>query len=180
VDGKRRKPPVEHARIELIGLAVHIDETARKMRAHDRIAAFHDPEDQFVDEGILRSAQRREIQPRRGEKVPRIDPSAMWRVEQHRAAQSLRLEDLESGIQLVVKFRHADCRPSAKSVLIALVLYPLPASIVHSGAAIQEFGTFTRYLPGSGLWRAWGFSGPFKTSLERAVSRRFTAPAAIL
>ena len=46
-----RKPPVEHARIELVGLAVDVDIAAREMRAHQRMAAFDHAGDQFVDEG---------------------------------------------------------------------------------------------------------------------------------
>ena len=61
--GERRQPAVEHARIELVGLAIHVDIAARKMRAHQRIAARHHAGDQFVDEGVLRAPQRREIEP---------------------------------------------------------------------------------------------------------------------
>ena len=73
--GERRQPAVEHARIELVGLAVDVDVAAREMRAHQRIAALHHAGDQFVDEGVLRAAQRREVEPRGGQEVARIDAS---------------------------------------------------------------------------------------------------------
>ncbi len=57
--GERGQAAVEHARIELIGLAVDVDIAAREVRPHQRVAACHDAEDQLIDEGILGAPQRR-------------------------------------------------------------------------------------------------------------------------
>src|SRR5271157_1199271 len=43
--GKGRQPALEHARIELIGLAVNVHVAARKMGAHQWIAALNHPAD---------------------------------------------------------------------------------------------------------------------------------------
>ena len=104
--GERGKPPVEHARIELVGLAVDVDIAAREMRPHQRMAARHDAGDQIVDEGILGAAQRRQIEPRGQQEGARIDPPAMRRVEQDRAAAVGRFDRLERGIEFVLDFQH--------------------------------------------------------------------------
>ena len=61
--GERGQAAVEHARVELVGLAVHVDIAAREMRPHQRVAARHHAGDQVVDEAVLRAAQGREIEP---------------------------------------------------------------------------------------------------------------------
>ena len=55
--GEGRQPAFEHARIELVGLAIDVDETAREMRAHHRIAALDHARDQLVDKAVLGAAQ---------------------------------------------------------------------------------------------------------------------------
>ena len=71
--GEGRQAAVEHARIELVGLAVDVDIAAREVRPHHRMAAAQHAEDQLVDEGILRPAQRRHVEPRGGQEFPRVD-----------------------------------------------------------------------------------------------------------
>ena len=71
--GEGGQPPLEHARIELVGLAVDVHVAAREMRAHQRIAALDDAERKLVDEAVLGAPQRRHIEPRRGEEGARID-----------------------------------------------------------------------------------------------------------
>ena len=86
--GEGGQPALEHARIELVGLAVDVDIAAREMRPHQRIAALDHAGDQFVDEAVLGAAQRREIEPRHRQEVARIDRAAVRRIEQHRAVAS--------------------------------------------------------------------------------------------
>ena len=104
--GEGRQAAFEHARIELIGLAVHVHVAAREMRAQQRIAASHRVETEFVDKRILGAAQRRQIQPRRGEEAARIHVAAVRRIEQDRPAPFGRLENLEGRVELVFQFGH--------------------------------------------------------------------------
>ena len=75
--GEGRQPAVEHARVELVGLAVDVDIAAREMRPHHRMAAADHALDQFADEGIFGAAQRHQIEPRSLKEGLRIDPPAM-------------------------------------------------------------------------------------------------------
>ena len=104
--GERGQAAVEHARVELVGLAVDVDIAAREMRLHHRMAARGDAGDQVVDKTVLGAAQRRQIEPRRQQEGARIDPPAMRRVEQDRATALLRLDRLEWGIKFVLDFQH--------------------------------------------------------------------------
>ena len=63
--GEGRQPALEHARVELVGFPVDVDEAAREMGPHQRMAALHDAEQQFVDEAVLRAPQGREVEPHR-------------------------------------------------------------------------------------------------------------------
>ena len=104
--GERRQPALEHARIELVGLAVDVDEAAREMRPHQRIAARHHAEREIVDEAVLGAAQRRQVEPRALQERARIDAAGVRRVEQHRPAPLLGLDDLERRIELVLRLVH--------------------------------------------------------------------------
>ena len=104
--GERRQPAVEHARVELVGLAVDVDIAAREVRPHGREAARRHAFDQFADETVLGAAQRRQIEPRGLQEFGRIDAPAMGRIEQQRAAALRRLDGLERGIEFVLDFRH--------------------------------------------------------------------------
>ncbi len=55
--GERGKSPVEHPRVELVGLAVDVDKAAREMRPHQRIAVLDHAGDQLADEAVLGAAQ---------------------------------------------------------------------------------------------------------------------------
>jgi hypothetical protein len=54
--GKARQPAGEHARIEFVGLAVHVDIGAGEIDPHGRKAAIAQIGDQFVHERILGAA----------------------------------------------------------------------------------------------------------------------------
>jgi hypothetical protein len=75
--GERRQAAIEHARVELVGLAVDVDVAAREVRAHQRIAARHHTGCQLIDETVLRPAQRRQVEPRGDQERPRIDAPGM-------------------------------------------------------------------------------------------------------
>ena len=104
--GKRRQPALEHARIELVGLAVDVDEAAREMRPHQRIAARHHAEREIVDEAVLGAAQGRQVEPGALQERARIDAAGVRRVEQHRSAPCRGLDDLERRIELVLRLGH--------------------------------------------------------------------------
>ena len=76
------------------------------MRPHQRVATPDHAGNQLVDEGVLRTAQGREIEPRRQQELARIDASAVRRVEQERPAALRRLYGLERGIEFVLDFQH--------------------------------------------------------------------------
>ena len=105
--GEGGQAALEHARIELVGLAVDVHVAAREMRPHQRVAALHHAEGELVDEGILGAAQGREIEPGRREESARIDAAAVRRIEHDRPAPLGRLDDLERRIEFVVRFGHA-------------------------------------------------------------------------
>src|SRR5947209_6083804 len=71
--GKGRQPAFEHARIELVRLAVHVDIAAGEVRPHERIAAPHHTDHKLIDEGILGPPQGCDIKPGSGEERARID-----------------------------------------------------------------------------------------------------------
>jgi len=62
--GERGQAAVEHARIELVGLAVDVDIAAREMRPHQRIAALNDAESKLVHKTVLGAAKGRQVEPR--------------------------------------------------------------------------------------------------------------------
>ena len=104
--GEGRQPAVEHARVEFVRLAVDIDIAAREVRPHQRMATPDHAGDQLVDEGVLGTAQGRQIKPRRQQEFARIDAAAMGRVEQDGATAFARLKRLERGIEFVLDFQH--------------------------------------------------------------------------
>ncbi len=75
--GEGREPAVEHARVELVGLAVHVDIAAREMRVHQRIAAPNDAERELVDEAVLGPAQGQPVEPRGHQERARIHAAAV-------------------------------------------------------------------------------------------------------
>ena len=104
--GERGQPALEHARIELVGLAVYVDEAAREMGAHQRVALTHHAGHQLVDEAVLGAAQGSDLEPGHRQEGARIDRSAVGRVEQHRAGAGRRLQDIERRVQLVAAVVH--------------------------------------------------------------------------
>lgn len=97
--GEGRKPPVEHARIELEGLAVHVEEGPREVRAHQRRAEADDAGEEPLDMRVLGAAQRQRVEPRPVEEGLRIDRPGMARVEHEGQPVALRLVDREGGIE---------------------------------------------------------------------------------
>ena len=104
--GEARQAAGEHPRIELIGLAVHVDIGAGEIDPDRRKALFAQVSDQFVHERILGAAQRGEVDPGGVEKFGRIDRAGMGRVEDDRRPPMRRLHDLERGRQLAIKLGH--------------------------------------------------------------------------
>src|SRR5215213_5757512 len=92
---ERRQPAIEHARIELVRLAVYIHVTAWEVGSHQRVPAFHHPGQQIVDERILGAPQGRELKAGGLQEGGRINPSAVRRVEYDRGPAGARLEHLE-------------------------------------------------------------------------------------
>ena len=103
--GERRQPAVEHARVELIGLAVDVDIAAREVRPHQRIAARHHARDQFVDEAVLGAPQASARSSRDALQERRADRSRPLCGELNTTGprQSLRLDDLERRIEFVLR-----------------------------------------------------------------------------
>src|SRR5205814_6962467 len=91
---------------KLIGLAVDVDIATREVGPHQRMAAPDHAENELVDKGILRAAQRRHIEPRGGQKLARIDAAAMGRIEHDRPAPVGGLQDLERRGEFVFAFLH--------------------------------------------------------------------------
>jgi hypothetical protein len=98
--GEGRQPPVEHAGVEFVGLAVHIHHGAGEMHAHQRHAALHHPGEEHVHAGVLGSAEQRQVEPHLVDEVRRIEPAGMGRVEDHRRPRLRRLQRLEGGVDV--------------------------------------------------------------------------------
>jgi len=99
--GEGREPPIEHARIELVGLAIDVEEGARKMRMHDRHAELDGVGEQLVDEGVLRASQRGEIETALREEARRISAAAVRRVADDGPRERGRLHYFEGRIEVV-------------------------------------------------------------------------------
>jgi hypothetical protein len=121
--GKTRQPSREHARIEFVGLAVHVDIRAREIDPHHGKATLAQPADQFVHERILGAAQRSQIDPGRVEEFGRIDRAGVGRIEDDRRPPVGRLHDLEGRRQLAIKLGHRRA-PSLDPLLPAASILP--------------------------------------------------------
>ena len=75
--GKARQILPEHARIELIGLAIHIEIGAREMRMQQRRAEIGGKGEEFVDVAVFRFAQCVGIEAGSGEEILRIGTAAV-------------------------------------------------------------------------------------------------------
>ena len=60
--GERRKPPVEHARVELVGLAIYVEIGPWEVRSHERRAEIDHGREQAVDIGVFRAAERQRVE----------------------------------------------------------------------------------------------------------------------
>ena len=79
--GELGQAAVENLRIEFIGLPVHVEKGAGKERAQQRRAERDAGQEQFIDKGVLRAAQRQRIETGGGEKALRIGRTGMGRTE---------------------------------------------------------------------------------------------------
>src|SRR5665647_2557893 len=152
--GERGQPAVEHARIEFVGLAVHVHEAAREMRAHQRIALANHAGDQGVDEAVLRPAQDGDIELRTDQERARIGRTAVRRIEQHRPPARRRLNNLERRVELVAAVIHGwrQSYEAWDTVTIGRVLNrPIPSIVHASEDNAKSCFWFTRYLPGISL-----------------------------
>src|SRR6185503_294449 len=104
-----------HTRIELVGLAVHVDIGAREIDRHSRKTEFAHTADQLVHEGIFGPAQRGHIDTGRLDEFGRIDRAGMWGIENDRRAPRGRLRDLKRRRQLANWLVHR-WAPSLQSV----------------------------------------------------------------
>jgi hypothetical protein len=104
--GEGGQPALEHARIELVGLTVNVHIAARKVRPHQGVAVRDDAADELIDEGVLGTAQGRDVQAGRAQEGARIDATAVRRIEHRRTAPFARLENLEGRIELVFCLVH--------------------------------------------------------------------------
>jgi hypothetical protein len=80
----------EQNRIELVGLAVHVEIGPREMGIKQRGPKLCDEGEELLDIGILRTPERAWIEPRGGQKRLRIDAATMRRVENEWNFQALR------------------------------------------------------------------------------------------
>ena len=175
--GERRQPPVEHAWIELVGLAVDVHIAAREMRAHEREAPPHHAGEQLVDEGVLGAPQLREVEPGGGQEGRRIDAAAMGRVENDRPLPFGGFQDFERRLKLVAIVAHACFGSLGADVLAAIRTRPYPIYNLLSVALSMACRAVPRIFAGSrhlylrcGLWNsgqkgAHGAAAP--ASLER-------------
>jgi hypothetical protein len=124
------------------------------MRPHHRVAARDYTEDQFVDERILRTAQRREIEPRCGKELARIDVPAVRGIEDNGSAPLGRLVDLERRVEFVLGL-HGRSRCDRKRRMIAAFTIPPNALLSMADArSATEFNglhpLFTEEPPNAG------------------------------
>jgi two-component system, cell cycle response regulator CpdR len=158
--GEGRQPALEHARIELVGLAVDVDVAAREMRADERLAAADHPGDELVDEGILGAAQGGKIEPGGRQEGARIDPAAVRRIEHEGCGDRLRFEDLERGIELghdwiahrpERPFSRARFRFTARRPALSTAERSLPSAGIGSPDIYRSGGLWDD----SPVWRSW-------------------------
>ena len=137
---ERRQAAVEHPRIELIGLTVDVDIAAREVRPHHRMTAAQDAENQLIDKGILRPAQRRHIEPRCSQKLPWIDAAGVRRVEHDRTTPLDRFEHLERGVQFVFDHAHGIRIASMrrKAGISAVHHYAPKRALVHGRGSVTD------------------------------------------
>ncbi len=87
---------VEQLRIEFVGLAIDVEESARKISAKQGRAMQRRGGEQIVDHHVFRTAQDIEVERGGGEKVRRVVPARMRRGKHQRRGQSLRLDRFAS------------------------------------------------------------------------------------
>jgi hypothetical protein len=78
---ERRQRPVEHARIELVGLAVDVEIGAREMGEKQRRTEFRRIGEKLVDIVVCGAADGERIEVALGEKFGRVEAAAVRRIE---------------------------------------------------------------------------------------------------
>ena len=84
------QPVAEQNRIELVGLAVDVEISAREMGVEQGGAEPGDEGEQLLDIGVLGAPERQRIEPGSGEKGLGIDAAAMGRIEDERHLKARR------------------------------------------------------------------------------------------
>ncbi len=97
--GEVGQRPVEHLRIELVGLAVDVEKGAGKVRAQHRRPERDAGQEQVIDESVLGPAQGQWIEPRGGEKGRGVVRARMGRIEHQRRAEARRFDHLERRLE---------------------------------------------------------------------------------
>ena len=155
-DGDAQRPGVgeigqrtlEDLRIEFVGLAIDVEIGARKHGPHQRRAQSDARQEQFVDEGVLRTAQGQRVESGRFEKPVRIAQPRMGRAEDKRRGQTRRLDRLHRGIESdqfgplqLVHNRSATNGALALSAAIGFIIW----DALGDGAGIRDVfqGIFT-------------------------------------
>ena len=106
--GEGGQAALEHAGIKLVGFAIDVHVAARKVRPHQRVTALHHAQGELVDERVLGAPQGRDLEPGRREESPRVNATAVRRIEDDRPAPLARFDDLERRIEFVVRFGHVE------------------------------------------------------------------------
>ena len=99
--GEWRDPTVEHPRIEFIRLAVEVQKGAGKLGRHHRRAKLGRRREQRIHIGILGTPQRQRVETGLRQEGRRVDGARMGDIENQRQSLGRRLDDDESGIELV-------------------------------------------------------------------------------
>ena len=93
---KFRQGVGEHARIELVGLAVDVDVGAREAGRQQRGAEARAGPEEFVDKAVFGPPQSHRVKPRGAQEISRILGTAMRRGEDKRQGAHNRLLQIEN------------------------------------------------------------------------------------
>ena len=100
--GEIGQTALEHARVELVGLAIDVEIGAREARPQEGRSERHAAQEQFVDEGVLRAAQRQRVEARKLEEAARILGPGMRGIEYQGRRKRLGLDRLKGRTQAAV------------------------------------------------------------------------------
>jgi hypothetical protein len=94
------QPVAEQNRVELVGLAVDVEISAREVGVEQRGAETGHKSKQLLDISVLGASKGERIEPGSGEKGLRVDAAAMGRIEDERHLKALRPRHGEGWRQL--------------------------------------------------------------------------------